>query len=96
MGKIGDLRSLLASDPVLARKELLKHVSEIRMMPRQTGNGKRYYVAQGKWKLLGNEQDTFKSLELEYREIRVVARICNASNLLVVPFERFPIKAESC
>jgi hypothetical protein len=38
LGKMGDLRALLDGDPAPAGKELLKHVSEIRMMP-QVGNG---------------------------------------------------------
>jgi len=33
LGKMGDLRALMAGDPAPSRKELLKHVSEIRMMP---------------------------------------------------------------
>ena len=35
--KMGDLCALLAGDTAPARKELLKHVSEIRMMPQQVG-----------------------------------------------------------
>jgi site-specific DNA recombinase len=72
MGKMGDLRALLAGDPAPARKELLKHVSEIRMMP-QVGDGKGHYVAKGEWKLLGNEQDAMSALRSADREIRVVA-----------------------
>ena len=72
MGKMGNLRALLAGDPAPARKELLKHVSEIRMMP-QVGHGKGHYVAKGEWRLLGNEQDTLPALESAHREIRVVA-----------------------
>jgi hypothetical protein len=34
---MGDLRALIAGDPAPARKELLKHISEIRMMPQQMG-----------------------------------------------------------
>jgi site-specific DNA recombinase len=74
MGKMGDLRALLAGDPAPARKELLKHVSEIRMMP-QVENGKGHYVAKGEWRLLGNEQDTPPALESAHREIRVVAGV---------------------
>jgi site-specific DNA recombinase len=51
--RLRNLRALLTAAPAEARKELLKHVSEIRMIP-QSGSGKPYYVAEGKWHLLGN------------------------------------------
>jgi hypothetical protein len=85
MGKMGDSRALLAGDPAPARKELLKHVSEIRMMP-QVGDGKGYYIAKGEWRLLGNEQDTLPSIESAHRGICVVAGACNHPNCLVLPF----------
>ncbi|WP_390891628.1 recombinase family protein [Edaphobacter flagellatus] len=66
---MGNLRALLAGEPGPARKELLKHVSEIRMMP-QAGNGKSHYVAEGSWHLLGNERD---DSEVIPTQIRVVA-----------------------
>jgi hypothetical protein len=58
--RLGDLRTLLSGDPVPARKELLKHVSEIQMVP-QAGNEDRkpHYVAEGKWNLLGSENKKF-------------------------------------
>jgi site-specific DNA recombinase len=68
---MGDLRTLLAGDPGQARKELLKHVSEIKMMP-QTGEGKPHYVAEGQWKLLANDQD-LSAGTVASRQIRVVA-----------------------
>jgi site-specific DNA recombinase len=71
--KMGDIRALLAGDPAPARRELLKHVSEIRMMPQHMGHGKGHYAAKGEWRLLGNQQDALKALEPAYREIRVVA-----------------------
>ena len=70
-----NLRALLAGDPAPARKKLLKHVSEIRMMPQQAGDGKGHYVAKGEWKLLRNEQDALSALESADREIRVVAGV---------------------
>ena len=73
MGKMGDLRALIAGDHGPARKELHKHVSEIRMIPQQAGHGKGHYVAKGEWKLLGNVQDELRALESVHREIRVVA-----------------------
>lgn len=60
-GRMGDLRALMAGDPAPARKELLKHVTEIRMMPQKVEDGKGHYVATGEWRLLGNQQDTLKA-----------------------------------
>lgn len=57
IGKMGSLRELLAGDPAPDRKELFKHVSEIRMMPQQVEHGKGHYVAKGgveaTWKSAG-------------------------------------------
>jgi site-specific DNA recombinase len=72
--RLGDLRSLLTGDPVPARKELLKHVSEIRMIP-QDGEGKPHYVAEGRWNLLGNEKDSPTSLNAVPTQIRMVAGV---------------------
>jgi site-specific DNA recombinase len=72
--RLGDLRSLLAGDPVPARKELLKHVSEIRMIP-QIGEGKPHYVAEGRWNLLANEKDSSTSLNAVPTQIRMVAGV---------------------
>jgi site-specific DNA recombinase len=72
--RLGDLRSLLAGDPVPARKELLKHVSEIRMIP-QDGEGKPHYVAEGRWNLLGNEKDSSTSRNAVPTQIRMVAGV---------------------
>ena len=69
--RLGDLRTLLSGDPVAARKELLKHVSEIRMVP-QAGDGKPHYVAEGNWNLLGHEKEEFAG-DTTSRQIRVVA-----------------------
>jgi hypothetical protein len=73
--RLGDLRTLLSGDPVPARNELLKHVSEIRMMP-QAGNGeeKPHYVAEGSWNLLGHEKEEFAG-DTTSRQIRVVAGV---------------------
>lgn len=49
---------------------------------------RQHYVANGDWRLLGDEQDTLSSLESAHREIRVVAGACNVTNLLVIPFEK--------
>jgi hypothetical protein len=47
-----DLRDLLRKDAALARTELLKHSGEITMIPHRAGS-QRFYVAEGKWDLLG-------------------------------------------
>jgi hypothetical protein len=75
---MGSLRELLAGDPAQARKELFKHVSEIRMLPHQVRGGKGPYIARGEWKLPGNEQNALSALEWSHREIRVVAGARNA------------------
>ena len=49
-----DLRELFRKDIALARTELLKHSSEITMTP-QSDSGRRFYVAEGKWDLLGKD-----------------------------------------
>ena len=72
--RLGDLRTLLSGDPVPARKELLKHVSEIRMVP-QTGDGKPHYVAEGKWNLLGSSTEKEFAGDATSRRVRVVAGV---------------------
>jgi hypothetical protein len=48
-----DLGTLLNMDPPRAKAELRRHVTEIQMTPSQ-GGGKKFYVAEGKWDLVGN------------------------------------------
>jgi site-specific DNA recombinase len=48
-----DLRDLLRKDTALARTELLKHSGEITMTPHRD-SAVRFYVADGKWDLLGD------------------------------------------
>ena len=50
---LNDLRDLLRKDTALARTELLKHSSEITMTPYRDSE-RRFYVAEGKWDLLGD------------------------------------------
>jgi len=52
-----NLRDLLRKDTDLARKELLKHSSEIRMTPHRS-LAQRFYVADGNWDLLGRQDWT--------------------------------------
>jgi site-specific DNA recombinase len=48
-----DLRDLVRKDTALARTELLKHSGEITMTPHRD-SAVRFYVADGKWDLLGD------------------------------------------
>jgi site-specific DNA recombinase len=48
-----NLRDLVRQDTALARTELLKHSSEITMTPHRD-SARRFYVADGKWDLLGD------------------------------------------
>lgn len=56
--RIFDLRELLNRDATLAKIELHKHLSEIRMMPTEDRED-WHYVAEGTWNLLGT--DTYAS-----------------------------------
>jgi hypothetical protein len=49
---ITDLRTLLNRDVALAKAELQRHLSEIRMTP-TAGNKDWHYIAEGNWSLLG-------------------------------------------
>ena len=49
--ELSDLTALLNADPVRAKAELLRHISEIRMIPTEA-NGERFYVAEGEWDML--------------------------------------------
>jgi hypothetical protein len=50
--ELEDLGTLLNMDPARAKAELRRHVTEIHMTPSQSG-GKKFYVAEGKWNLVG-------------------------------------------
>ncbi len=51
--RLRNIRDLLCVDVVAAKKELLKHVSEVRLLP--DGKGPiPHYVAEGAWNLLGS------------------------------------------
>jgi hypothetical protein len=59
--QLGDIRHLLRIDVQKAKAELLKHVTEITMVPQIVGK-KGYYIAEGEWNLLsGYEQKTGNS-----------------------------------
>jgi site-specific DNA recombinase len=52
--ELENLGGLLNLDPPRAKAELRKHVAEIRMNPSQN-EGKRFYVAEGNWDLVGED-----------------------------------------
>jgi site-specific DNA recombinase len=51
--QLAALPELLSSDVPRARAELARHVTQITMTPTET-DGRRYYVCQGVWNLLGS------------------------------------------
>src|SRR5260370_921904 len=55
VGQLSNIRKLLNSDVTRARNELLKHVSEIRLVPQASGP-EQHYVAEGNWNLMGGGQ----------------------------------------
>jgi hypothetical protein len=61
--KLTALSSLLNSDVTQARAELLRHVTEIRLIPQETTNGGDY-VAVGNWDLLGSCQEMDRARHL--------------------------------
>ena len=54
--ELADLGTLLNMDPPRAKAELRRHVTEIRMTPSQS-DGKKFYVAEGKWDLVGDDSN---------------------------------------
>jgi hypothetical protein len=69
--RLGDLQKLISGEPAEARKELLKHVSEIRMFPQGSadGNRKPHYVAEGTWNLVGTEEDEANAIPAQIRSV---------------------------
>src|SRR5579885_737774 len=70
--RMTNLRALLAGDPGPARKELLNHVSGIRMFPQdggENGTGKPHYVAEGTWHLVGSEEETGNVMPPQIRSV---------------------------
>jgi hypothetical protein len=79
--RLVDLQQLISGEPAEARKELVKHVSEIRMFPQDgggDGNGKSHYVAEATWRLVGSEEETSNVMS---PQIRSVADPRNQTNL---------------
>jgi hypothetical protein len=83
--RLAALCELLNSDVTHARAELLRHVSEIRLVPRQTETGSEY-VAEGEWNLLGTYPEKDRARHLLGVRARLVAGACNAPNALIIPF----------
>jgi site-specific DNA recombinase len=72
--RLASLCDLLNSDVTQARAELLQHVSEIRLIPRQTETGSEY-VAEGEWNLLGTYQEKDRARHLLGVRARLVAGV---------------------
>ncbi len=72
--RLAKLCDLLNSDVTQARAELLRHVSEIRLVPRQTQKGSDY-VATGAWNLLGSYLETDRARHLLGVRARLVAGV---------------------
>ena len=72
--KLCFLSTLLNSDVTQARAELLRHVTEIQMIPQQTSTGGDY-VAVGNWNLLGNDLEMDRARHLLGVRARLVAGV---------------------
>ena len=72
--RLADLRKLLYGNVELARAELAKHVTEIRMIPHRTEQ-KGFYVAEGEWNLLGGYPKTGRARHLSGVRARLVAGV---------------------
>ena len=83
--RLATLSDLVNSDVTQARAELLRHVSEIRLVPRDTETGSDY-VAEGEWNLLGNYPGIDRARHLLAVRARLVAGACKAPNALIIPF----------
>ena len=75
--RLAALCDLLNSDVTRARAELLRHVSEIRLIPQQTDTGSDY-VSEGEWNLLGDPPETDRARHLLGVRARLVAGARNA------------------
>jgi site-specific DNA recombinase len=73
-GRLAMLRDLIETDVVRARTEILKHVSEIRLVPKQCDAGAEY-VAIGEWDLLGGNPEIGQARHLPGVRARLVAGV---------------------
>ena len=72
--EISDLRTLLNHDSALAKKELRRHVAQIRMLPAKCGGGWNY-VAEGSWDLLGSDSELVQKRQHSRWRFRMVAGV---------------------
>ena len=72
VGRLAMLHDLIDSDVTQARAEILKHVSEIRLIPKQTDTGAEY-VATGEWNLLGTYSEMDRARHFHGVRARLVA-----------------------
>jgi ribosome biogenesis SPOUT family RNA methylase Rps3 len=74
VGRLAMLRDLIQSDVSQARAQILKHVNEIRLIPKQTDEGTEY-VAVGEWNLLGDYPEMDRARHLPGVRARLVAGV---------------------
>jgi hypothetical protein len=67
---VSDLPTLLKTDTALAKAELRKRVSQIRMTPELDDNGS-YFVAEGDWDVLGKHEDRARTRQCGDGRIRM-------------------------
>jgi site-specific DNA recombinase len=72
--RLTTLSELVNSDVTQARAELLRHVREIRLVPRETETGSDY-VAEGEWNLLGTYPEIDRARHLLGVRARLVAGV---------------------
>ncbi|MCL2659676.1 MAG: recombinase family protein [Acidobacteriaceae bacterium] len=68
--RLRDIHTLLTAEPVRAKNELSKHISEIRMFPQGgDGNRKPHYVYEGSWNLMGSDEEASGVISPQVRSI---------------------------
>ena len=75
---LNNLRDVLRKDTALVRTEILKHTSEITMIPQREAKH-RHCVAEGNWDLLGSDSNLARGSQYHNWRPRMVAGGCNAS-----------------
>ena len=74
VSRLSRLPQLLNTDVTQARAELLRHVTEIRLIPQKTAEGADY-VAEGEWDLLGTREEMDRARHLSSVRARLVAGV---------------------
>ena len=72
--EISSVLTLLNHDVVLAKKELRRHITQIRMLPAKCG-GVWNYVAEGSWDLLGSDSELVQKRQPGDWRFRMVAGV---------------------